>query len=200
LRKAGLVEQVATLCALLATESPRDVMQFRGKTWFVATGPRALPQGAPSSPAITNAICLRLDRRMSGLARKLGFAYSRYADDLAFSWRGPKQQAPIGQLLAGARTILASEGFALHDKKTAVLTKGMRQKITGLVVNDAPGRPPARVPREVRRRLRAALHNRAHGKSGPESMASLAGMAAFVAMTDPVQGRRFLDEVSAISR
>ncbi len=201
LRKAGLVEQTATLCALLATEAPRDVVRFRGKTLYVATGRRALPQGAPTSPMITNAVCLRLDKRLSGLARKLGVVYTRYADDLTFSYRGDPRKAPTGILVASARKILAEEGFTLHDKKTAVLKKGMRQKVTGLVVNEAPGRPPARVPRAVRRRLRAAIHNRKQGKPGKpgESLAALQGMAAFVYMTDPVAGRRLLDDVRALS-
>ncbi|HEU4535617.1 MAG TPA: reverse transcriptase family protein, partial [Polyangiaceae bacterium] len=89
LRKGGLPEGVATLLALLATEAPREPMTVRGRTHFVATGPRALPQGAPTSPAITNALCVRLDRRLSGLARAFGFRYTRYTDDLTFSWRRP---------------------------------------------------------------------------------------------------------------
>ena len=47
------------------------MVEFRGKTLFVATGPRALPQGAPTSPGITNALCMRLDRRLAGLGRVL---------------------------------------------------------------------------------------------------------------------------------
>ncbi|HEY4220720.1 MAG TPA: reverse transcriptase family protein [Myxococcota bacterium] len=199
LRKAGLVEQVATLCALLATEAPRDVMRFRGETLYVATGARALPQGAPSSPMITNALCLRLDRRMSGLARKLGLAYTRYADDLTFSWRGPVDKSPTGQLVGTVTKILASEGFALNEKKTAVMKAGARQSVTGLVVNRAEGKPAARVPRELKRKLRAALHNRRQGKAGPEDKAQLQGLAAFLYMTDPVAGGRFLAEVAALT-
>ncbi len=137
LRKGGLCESVATLLSLLATEAPREVVQFRGKTLQVAVGPRALPQGAPTSPALTNALCMRLDRRLSGLARTLGFTYTRYADDLAFSWRpataeasstalavGAKAQggrAPVGALLRGVSQILPAEGFRIHSDKTRVL-------------------------------------------------------------------------------
>jgi hypothetical protein len=205
-RKGGLPENVATLCALLATEPPRDVVQFRGKTLYVAKGPRACPQGAPTSPAITNAICMRLDRRMSGLAKALGYGYTRYADDLAFSWRKAsgdetsRAQAPIGTLLRGVATILDGEGFRVHRKKTAVRRAGSSQRITGLVVNKAPDAPPARVPRETIRRLRAAIHNREKGKPGKEgeSLAQLRGMAAFVYMVDPKKGRAFLDRINAL--
>ena len=90
LRKGGLEEHAATLLSLLSTEAPREVVQFRGKTLYVAKGPRSLPQGAPTSPAITNALCLKLDKRVSAMAKRLGFTYTRYADDLTFSWRRAK--------------------------------------------------------------------------------------------------------------
>lgn len=206
-RKGGLPENVATLCALLATEPPRDVVQFRGKTLYVAKGPRACPQGAPTSPAITNAICLRLDRRLSALSKALGYSYTRYADDLAFSWQKPHDEgtraaAPVGTLLRGVATILDGEGFRVHRKKTAVRRAGSSQRITGLVVNkpNAPDVPPARVPRDTIRRLRAAIHNREKGKPGKEgeSIAQLRGMAAFIFMVDPKKGRMFLDKLDAL--
>ena len=210
-RKGGLPENVATLCALLATEAPRDIVQFRGQTLYVANGQRACPQGAPTSPAITNAICLRLDRRLSGLARTLNFGYSRYADDLAFSWRhpegedaNPRAPAPVGTLLRGVATILEAEGFRVHRKKTAVRRGGASQRITGLVVNKtkSPDVPPARVPRDIIRRLRAAIHNREKGKPGKEgeSLHQLKGMAAFIHMVDEKKGRAFLDQIAALEK
>lgn len=207
LRQAGLVESVATVCALLATEAPREVVQFRGATWHVATGPRQLPQGAPTSPAITNALAIRLDRRLSGLARALGFVYTRYADDLTFSLassadkQSERKRAPIGTLLRAVRTIVESEGFRIHDEKTRVLRGGMSQRVTGLVINRAGADvPPARVPRETIRRLRAALYNREQGRpsEGRESLAQLKGMAAFVHMADPAKGRVFLARIAAL--
>ncbi len=209
-RKAGYSEQVATLLALLATEAPREMVQFRAKTLHVASGPRALPQGAPTSPAITNAICLRMDRRLSGLARVFGFRYTRYADDLTFSWRpspeapaGTRPKAPVGAMLRGIGQILRAEGFALHPTKTEVLRRGNCQEVTGLVINEAPeGVPEARVPRDVRRRLRAAIFNRERGKGAKEgeSLAQVQGMAAFVHMTDPVKGRALLDRVEKLQK
>ncbi len=84
-RHAGYHEQIATLLALLCTEAPRQIVQQNGETYYVALGDRALPQGAPTSPALSNIVCLNLDRRLTGLADKLGLRYSRYADDLTFS-------------------------------------------------------------------------------------------------------------------
>lgn len=204
LRKAGYPEGVATLLALLATESPREAVQFRGKTRWVATGPRALPQGAPTSPAITNAICLRLDRRMSGLARVFGLRYTRYADDLTFSWRRPEgthEKAPLGALLRGVKAILTAEGFRIHPTKTKIMRAGERQSVTGLVVNGAgEGVAPTRVPRDAQRRLRAALKNRELGRPTPEgeTLSQLKGMAAFIHMTDPARGRALLERIARL--
>ncbi|NOJ96128.1 RNA-directed DNA polymerase [Corallococcus sp. CA049B] len=208
LRKGGLPENTSTLLALMSTEAPRERMTFRGKTLHVAKGPRALPQGAPTSPGITNALCLRLDKRLSALSRKLGFTYTRYADDLTFSWtkaKAPKarraQGAPVAVLLARVKDVVEAEGFTVHPDKTRVARKGSRQRVTGLVVNEAKdGTPAARVPRDVVRRLRAAIHNRLKGKPGREgeSLEQLKGMAAFIHMTDPEKGRMYLEQLAKL--
>ena len=200
LRRAGLTEQVATMMALLATESPREEVTTHGKKYYVATAPRSLPQGAPTSPSITNALCLRLDCRLSGLARKLGARYTRYADDLTFSWHG-EGKPEIGTLIHATAAIVRAEGFEVHAKKTRVMRKGGRQQVTGLVVNAAPERPVARVPRATVRRLRAAIKNRELGRAGKgETLEQLKGMAAFVMMTDRVRGKAFMDRLDALVR
>ncbi len=167
-RKAGFGEQVATLLALLCTESPREEMVIAGKTYHVAIGPRALPQGAPTSPSITNTLCLRMDSRLTGLAHKLQFRYTRYADDLTFSWpeeasppaRPPvatgepasatasspttassPPSPPIGALLRGIARIVTAEGFTLHPRKTRIQRSGRRQRVTGLIVNAVYPKP-----------------------------------------------------------
>lgn len=192
-RKAGYREGVATLLALICTESPREVVVLDGKTYYVALGPRCLPQGAPTSPALTNTLGLRLDRRLSALAKKLNWRYTRYADDLTFSLPHDHQGPPrVGALLGSVRRIVEGEGFTIHPDKTAVGRPGGVQKVTGLVVNDAS---PPRVPRDFKRRLRAAIHNRTLGKPSPpgESLSTLVGMAAYIYMTDPVLGEKYLE-------
>ena len=159
-RKAGYREQVATLLALLCTESPREIVEHDGKTYYVALGPRCLPQGAPTSPALTNTLCLRLDRRLSGLATKLGWRYTRYADDLTFSLPADHQGQPrLGTLLGSVRRIVEAEGFAIHPDKTA--RRPPRRPAAG----HRPGgqrRPPA--PRPPRAQ---ASPPRGHPQPGP---------------------------------
>lgn len=191
-RRAGYRERVATLLALLCTEAPREIVELDGKTYFVSLGPRCLPQGAPTSPGLTNALCLRLDRRLTGLAAKLGWRYTRYADDMTFSLPASHAGKPrLGALLGCVRRVVEAEGFAVNAAKTRVARRGGRQAVTGLVVN-GPGTP--RVPRELRRRLRAAAHNLQAGKPLPEgeSLPRLMGYAAYVYMADKKRGAELL--------
>lgn len=197
-RKAGYREQVATLLALLCTESPREIVEHEGETLYVALGPRCLPQGAPTSPSITNTLCMPLDRRLAGIARKLGWRYTRYADDLTFSLpEGHKDKPHLGTLIGVVTRIVEAEGFKVKASKTRVARSGGRQRVTGLMVN---GDHPPRVSRAVRRQLRAAIHNASKGKPlrEGEGLSHLEGMAAFVKMSDPALGRKLLDQVRSI--
>lgn len=95
----------------------------------------ALPQGAPSSPVLSNAVCRRLDRRLSGLARRFGLNYSRYADDITFSSQHNVYRED-GDFMKEFRRIIEAEGFTLNEKKTRLQRRGQRQEVTGLVVNE----------------------------------------------------------------
>jgi retron-type reverse transcriptase len=186
-KKLGYSGSVATVLALLCTEPPRLATEHDGKMYHVALGDRVLPQGACTSPAITNLICRRLDRRLAGLANKHGFTYTRYADDLTFSGALPKA---TGRLLESVRAILADEGLEENPAKTRVMRRSRRQEVTGLSVNDKLS-----VSRKERRELRAILHNAA--KTGlasqnrhdhPNFAAYLRGRVAFFRMVDPKRG------------
>jgi len=75
-RKIGYSEEVATLCARLTTEAPVSAFELDGTRYFVRTGEAALPQGAPTSPALSNILCRRLDKRLRGAAAKLDADYA----------------------------------------------------------------------------------------------------------------------------
>lgn len=122
----------------------------------------ALPQGAPSSPILSNIICLSLDRRMKELARKFKFTYSRYADDLCISSNMSLPPDGLCILVDGkwvmgdaVKKVFEDSGFTINHDKTKLRLKNQRQMVTGLVVNNKVG-----MPREWRRQLRVLLHMR----------------------------------------
>ena len=61
-------------------------LEIKGETKYIKTSDRILPQGSPASPMITNMICKRMDKRINGFMQKLGVIYTRYADDMSFSY------------------------------------------------------------------------------------------------------------------
>lgn len=93
-----------------------------------------LPQGAPTSPTLTNIICERLDRRLAGAAKKNGLCYSRYADDMTFSSNHNKYQQD-GKFLKEVERIISDQHFIIKAEKTRLQKQGYRQEVTGLLVN-----------------------------------------------------------------
>jgi len=107
-----------------------EEVEIDGKTYHVALTERHLPQGSPASPAITNILCRRLDRRLTQMAEELGFTYTRYADDLTFSASGDRLQG-IGNILRRTEAIITHEGFTINQKKTRIMRKGSPVPRTG---------------------------------------------------------------------
>ncbi|AGP32968.1 reverse transcriptase family protein [Sorangium cellulosum] len=198
--RLGYSPAVATVLALLCTEAPRRAVEYDGQRLWVAVGDRALPQGACTSPAISNQVARKLDRRLAGMCARAGFVYTRYADDLTFS-APPGKRGDIAMLLARVRHIVMEEGFAIHPEKGRVQRAGGRQVVTGVVVNDRPS-----APREEVRRLRAILH--AAKKTGlaaqnrrnvPDFEAHLRGRIAYVQMIDREKAAPLLAALDALT-
>lgn len=104
-----------------------------------------LPQGAPTSPILSNIIAGRMDRRLKGLCTKLGITYTRYADDLSFSGEH------IGKsFIKYVNKIIQSEGFIVNQDKTKLLHNNSRKIITGVSISS--GKPT--IPKSLKRRLR----------------------------------------------
>ncbi|USI75368.1 retron Ec67 family RNA-directed DNA polymerase/endonuclease [Sphingopyxis sp. USTB-05] len=110
----------------------------------IACHDNSLPQGAPTSPVVSNLIAHILDVRLAKLSRRYGVHYTRYADDLTFSTNRrafPEQIAKcdatgtwvVGEALEGA---IERAGFLLNPSKTRMQFRQSRQDVTGLVVND----------------------------------------------------------------
>jgi retron-type reverse transcriptase len=190
LRTLGYSPAVSTILALICTESPRQTVAFEGATYHVATGPRALPQGACTSPALSNLVSRRLDRRLAGMARKHGWTYTRYADDLTFS---SDSKEGVAMLLARIRHIVTEEGFEINPPKIRVLKRNAAQTVTGIVVNEKPN-----APRSLRRLLRAVLHRAKKTGLAPAEHPKLRGRIEFVRMVNPPAGSKLLEQFKLI--
>ena len=199
--KMGYSPAVATILGLLCTEAPRRQIRMRGEDFYVACGPRALPQGACTSPAISNLISRHLDIRFSALSQKLGWCYTRYADDMTFSCTDERNNQ-LGYLMARIRHITSDEGFSLNEAKTRILRPNSRQTVTGLVVNDKLS-----VPRKTIRKVRAILHNAKrtglqpqNREKHPNFVAWLDGTISYIEMANPPQGKKLRSEFVELTR
>lgn len=198
-RNLGYSGQLSTILACICSEPETEEIELDNRTFFVARSERRLPQGAPSSPAITNILCRGLDARLTRIAEKLGFTYTRYADDMTFSGSGDAA-THVGRILRQIKHAVECEGFTVHPDKTRVFRKSRRQEVTGLVVNDGVS-----VNREILRRFRTTLFQidkdgpagKRWGQS-PDVMASIEGFANFVAMVDKTKGSAFQSQVRAL--
>lgn len=94
-----------------------------------------LPQGAPTSPILTNMVCDTLDRRLGGVAERFGLKYSRYADDITFSSMHNVYEEE-GDFRKELRRVIEGQRFTINDKKTRLQKRGARQEVTGLIVGD----------------------------------------------------------------
>lgn len=190
-QQLGYSPAVATVLALLCTECPRRTVMYEGQTYHVANGLRALPQGACTSPALSNLCARKLDLRFAALAAKHGWTYTRYADDLTFSSRGEPAKA-TALILSRLHHIVKDEHFEVNTAKTRIQRRNAQQSVTGIVVNDR-----CNVDRKTRRRLRAILHQAektglpAQNRIGHDNFAGwVNGMLGYVKMINPQQGMK----------
>lgn len=150
----GYSGYIASLLAMLCTYCERMPLEVKGEVKYIKTSDRILPQGSPASPMITNIICRNMDKRMQGLCQKLGLTYTRYADDMSFSYVGDTENLAVGSFLHSANQIIEAEGFHMKKEKTHILRKNSRQYITGIVINEEIG-----VPKKWVKVLKASIHN-----------------------------------------
>jgi RNA-directed DNA polymerase len=197
----GYAEAIATIFALICTEPTVEAVELDGQRYFIATSDRHLPQGAPTSPAITNLLCRRLDKRLHNLAAQQGFIYTRYADDLTFSTKGEAVRN-VCNMLKQTQRIVNHEGFTVHPDKTRVLRSSQQQEVTGVVVNEK-----LNVDRATLKKFRATLHHIEKdglaGKtwgSGGDLLAAIEGFANYVAMVNPTKGEPLVTQVREIKR
>ncbi|TAE73904.1 MAG: RNA-directed DNA polymerase [Bacteroidetes bacterium] len=191
-KSLGYSQGISSILGLLCTDSMRLNVSFEGEKFFVAIGERYLPQGACTSPMLTNLICKKLDARLSKLAEKYGFAYTRYADDMTFSHK--QKDANIKAVLGWTKKILAEENFELKKEKTSVMRKYQRQTVTGVLVNHEE----TKISRKDIKKFRAFLHQytligaeKMSEKLGKDATAYGKGYFSYLKMVNKTQAEKF---------
>lgn len=107
-----------------------------------------LPQGAPTSPFLSNIIFFPIDKRISAFCLKNEIKYTRYADDMSFSG-----SFEPGMIIKYVKNVINEKGFKINTKKVRVRKRHQRQEVTGIVVNEK-----LQAPRELRRRIRQEVY------------------------------------------
>ena len=132
--------------ACLENKNYNSVLSFYFARFCTRNG--TLPQGAPTSPVLSNLVFAPIDELIGAYCIKHQIAYTRYSDDMTFSGAFN----PLS-LIEFVRHILVINGFALNNKKTQILGRGCRRKITGAVVNEK-----LQAPREYRHKIRQEIY------------------------------------------
>jgi retron-type reverse transcriptase len=161
-----------------------DLVTFRG----------CLPQGAPTSPALSNIVARHMDRELTDLASEGGYTYTRYADDLSFSH--PTGDVDMLELAKKAMEIIKRNCFIVNHKKTRMQRPHQRMTVTGIVVNEKKS-----VPKWKWRQFRAKLHNleKSQKEIGTEEYQQILGYAQWIKQLHPKRGQRFLDQIGNLN-
>ena len=108
-----------------------------------------LPQGAPTSPMLSNLVMRRIDKMIYEHCQDHDITYTRYADDLTFS---SNRRIEYGQLMGYVKTVMGNAGFSVNEEKTKVFHRNQSQNVTGIVVNDH-----IQVGRNYRKKIRQEM-------------------------------------------
>ena len=170
--------QVNRLCISLGWDEESAMVLAR-----LCTCNARLPQGAPTSPKIANLLARRMDARLNHLAASKGAVYTRYADDLTFSFQSDDPRA-VRQLIRAVHYLVDDSWDApmkVHRKHKLSIRRRSHQsvRVTGLVVNELP-----RLPRSTRRWLRAVDHRAATGGTPTLTPAQRQGWRSLENMID----------------
>jgi Reverse transcriptase (RNA-dependent DNA polymerase)/CHAT domain len=137
----------------------------------------SLPQGSPTSPALSNLCNQLLDARLESVARINKGRYTRYSDDLTFSF---SQDYGLHNTLRKIRQILTSEGYKIQEKKRVrIQRQHQRQATTGLIVNEK-----VNLPKETRKRIRAMRHHFSKGTLSEKDIHKLNGYESLLEMAN----------------
>ena len=163
----------------------------------LTTYKNSIPQGAPTSPVISNIVAFMLDVRISKITDKFNINYTRYADDITFS--GNKESINKS-LLKIVSNIIEECGFHINEKKTRFASYAGRQEVTGLIVNNKEISIPNNYIKKIRQEL---YYVKKYGLKGHREKVGfknkyykdhLLGKILFVNQIDSRKGEKLLKE------
>ncbi|MBQ1561041.1 reverse transcriptase family protein [Caulobacter sp.] len=166
-----------------------------------------LPQGAPTSPMLSNLVMRHLDDRFAAMAAAANMKYTRYADDLAFSARKPHTRATVAAFKRKVLRELSEAGYRPNLRKTAIRGPGARRIVLGMLVDG----PEPRLSREFKDDLRQHLHYLASEDFGPSRHAErqklsvstlyhrVRGLIGWAMRVEPKFGAKCLAQFEAVA-
>ena len=212
-----LAFEMARICTRVPPPAARNRTRPRDVKWrwhqrnyghfsapYLADRMGNLPQGAPTSPMLSNLIAVEMDEHLNKIASASDGTYTRYADDLIISFANANKDV-CGAVLVAARAVLGKYGFVLNRKKTRVLGPGARKVVTGLVVNDSQ----PRLKRQTKNHIEVALHyverkglieqaQYVQSKHPIAYLNHLSGLIQFARWVEPSFGDRAFERLRAI--
>lgn len=177
--QARIVQYVAEQSKAIGMELSERDLEFVGN--IVCRNGR-LTIGAPSSPAITNAMMFEFDRRMHEECHARGLVYTRYADDLFVSSYEPGLLDGIEKVIVKSKRGIPHIRLKLNHQKTAYLSKKYRRVITGVVITP---QHTLSIGRDRKREVKSLIHQWIKGDIGPENFYYLKGLFAFAIDIEP---------------
>ena len=150
---------------------------------FVVTRNGRLTIGAPSSPVITNAIMYEFDECVFELARENGLMYTRYADDLFISARGPNRLTEIANRIIEISRNFPYASLTINRKKTAYLSRRYRRSVTGLIITPEGN---ISIGRKRKREIKSLMHKFVQGHLPNEEIGRVRGLVSFAISVDPL--------------
>jgi len=150
--------EIARICTwprpLRRKRSERELRDFHEDLPYYPSRQGRLPQGAPTSGALANAVMKSTDERLSNFALRNDLVYTRYSDDMVFSGTGKFSRDVASDLLGEIRRIVTGAGFALHQRKSQLVPPGARKVVLGVMI----GADRISILPEQRQRLNLYLH------------------------------------------
>ncbi|MDO5620835.1 MAG: retron St85 family RNA-directed DNA polymerase [Paracoccus sp. (in: a-proteobacteria)] len=177
--QARIVQYIDEQATVIGIELSERDLKFIGN--IVCRNGR-LTIGAPSSPAITNAMMFEFDRRMHEECHAKGLVYTRYADDLFVSSFEPERLDGIEKVIVNNKRGIPHLRLRLNHQKTAYLSKKYRRVITGVVVTP---QHTLSIGRERKREIKALIHNWVKGDIDPGVLFYLRGLFSFAIDIEP---------------